>query len=339
MKCGFYSTNNFPRDIPVTDCIHVPTGAYAIVDLERDYKHRPRILASVGYIECVGVLACVKNAKGKPVRWGLAHLTVNNDAEKTIQRMDRELRAGLTQESVEYEVFGGNNDFGTFDFEANKLFNFITSRELLPNQVEDFLSAFNEITRSSITSKTLDRSNLIEAIRQQCAHQSSDELEGLLESVSNRLRDGNPLKEYKTRPEIFIYRLQTGKQLIDSTLKSVAALQGEGAYYDLTDDGHIGEDMIVDLATGKKYSEWGDRETQAIWMDRIQRYAPTRSSVGRFRDSLWNRSERAEEARTLCPAARMNWEKFVPETEERWDKYGWQITERRQRQKNAVTRY
>lgn len=96
-----------PRTIPPTRIICVPMGAYAIVDVTREYDSKPRLLNSGGYLECVGVLACVKDANSKPIRWGLSHVSVHDDGAQTVQKMVEDLRQGDDTLPMTLDVIGG----------------------------------------------------------------------------------------------------------------------------------------------------------------------------------------------------------------------------------------
>ena len=103
-----------PIGIQPAEVVHVEAGSYAVVDVAAA-DGIARLLSSTGFCECMGVLACVKDAEGKPIRWALAHLTIKNDPVLSIQNMMGELSAGLDGARVEIDLVGGYKNFGNSD--------------------------------------------------------------------------------------------------------------------------------------------------------------------------------------------------------------------------------
>lgn len=96
------------------EIIDVPMDAYAVVDVPPDagLPVVPRLLSSSGYMECVGVLMCVRDAAGQPTKWALSHMTIHNDGPATVKAMAQALRGDDVSQPLEIDVFGGIEDWG-----------------------------------------------------------------------------------------------------------------------------------------------------------------------------------------------------------------------------------
>lgn len=110
-----------PKHISPAQVIHVEANAYAVVDVNAA-KDKARLLSSTGFCECMGILACVKDTQGKPLRWALAHLTIDNDADSTIRQMLGEASAGIPNSSIEIDLVGGYRNKSTSDSENAREF-------------------------------------------------------------------------------------------------------------------------------------------------------------------------------------------------------------------------
>lgn len=88
--------------------------------------------------------------------------------------------------------------YDSFEFQVGKLFRFVISDDLTSEQKTEFLTVFNRLPESNITLESLDKDNLEEAIRKQCAGQPVAELEKPLRELCKELKGNHPLKAYKS---------------------------------------------------------------------------------------------------------------------------------------------
>ena len=107
---GFEHTKTLPKVEPF-ECIDVPWGGYVVVDLKKSAPIKPRILETIGYLECMCPLACVLDDKGEPVRWGLAHIMMENNPVTAVHTIEQDLRTGNPALRIHWDVVGGMKKF------------------------------------------------------------------------------------------------------------------------------------------------------------------------------------------------------------------------------------
>lgn len=116
---GFEATKASPQEIEPFECIDVPVGAYAVFDKEDPTPIRPLRLKTDGYTECVCALVSVIDDTGEPVRWGLAHISMQYDPVAAVNIMEQALRPSDSNLRMQWDLVGGrtNRDWqGAGDF-------------------------------------------------------------------------------------------------------------------------------------------------------------------------------------------------------------------------------